>query len=418
MKFSWVRILVILLPTLLCLPYLGQSGLRVEHLIVYILGALGLLKIICYKQPVEKKIIKLLIFWLLAILFAIVSTYWSIFINAQGQFSTKTISGIEHYTRPLFCLAAGIYICNKNKNLNSLLVFIDGLFMLLSINTLLILLQLATGNATIFPFFQPPITALEVSDGVVVRNLWEASVEMGRFTGIFYAPMESGVFYGVGLFLWLQNGLRFSRTKDIVLLILIMIGGILSVSKVFIVVALVLFMIGLCFCFRAKLTKQLVASAALGLFSAAVLLKNWDGYYLIMYFMGQTNSDIGIIERITSHRFGDANTQVNELFNVAYAHGKWFGLGVNPFPVMDNELLLWFAELGLIGLVLLLCIYCSLFLIFRRKYRDKTGLFIPLFILGAALGGPVVTITKASSVLWFLAVFWSMEKAPPDKLDA
>src|SRR5690606_27003034 len=171
-----------------------------------------------------------------------------------------------------------------------------------------------------------------------------------RYTGIFNQPMEAGVMYSIGLLTWLYLIEKVKKIKiiHILPLFLLVISGLLSVSKIFIFGGLALFFVGVFFNKNIYkiIFKLTFITLILGWIAYHFLIKSWSGLnYLLRFFQGNEN----MIHLLTAGRFGSENSQQSGLFSRVWEQSPLFGFGLGVNEVYDSGFYQVFAVSGIIG---------------------------------------------------------------------
>lgn len=230
-------------------------------------------------------------------------------------------------------------------------------------------------------------------------SVWIAARDVGRFSGIFNQPLEAGVFYSTALlalvYCWKREELN--RAILAILLVLILAGGFLSLSKNFMVVG-VLTAIGLAVWMRVIPLWLVVAIATPIAIAVPPLVIEYNPDYvdslLALYYTG------GLFSALTAGRFGQEDSQVVLLFKSLFEVGDWpLGRGLGSHLPLDSGFLEFFYQGGLFALggfviaMLMLLIYG-----WRERETDVGRLMVAVifFILGASLGGPAFTANRAN----------------------
>ncbi|MDQ1228604.1 hypothetical protein [Sphingomonas sp. SORGH_AS_0879] len=236
-------------------------------------------------------------------------------------------------------------------------------------------------------------------------SVWTQAQEIGRFSGIFNQPLEAGVFYSVALmalvFCW-----KYARVNKLLLvglLVLIMAGGGLSLSKNFIVVGIV--------CSAALaiwigvIPFWLVLAIALPtMLIVPPLFVRYNPDYVdslvALYYTG------GLFSALTAGRFGQADSQVSILFQSLFEVGDWpLGRGLGSHLPLDNGFLEFFYQGGIVALGgFVIALLALLIHGWRHRAMDQGRFLVMLilFTIGASLGGPAFTANRANIVLLLL----------------
>jgi hypothetical protein len=248
-------------------------------------------------------------------------------------------------------------------------------------------------------------------------------MNMGRYGGIFNQPFESGLGYSLALLGWYQ--LR-SHEKRIPFweygrLLLLMFGGLASVSKVFLFAGIPLFMAFILACkpYRILMISLLVLIGLVFVFDN--VRESWGGSSLIeSYFSVGKGTDL--LSLYTANRFAHRSTQVQEQFSEVWNRSPLFGFGFAPLEVMDNGLLWAFGGGGIIGGSIFVLILCKALVrtgSLVRKSKEQIFPFLMLLLMVmAAMGAPAFTINRSSTIFWTvypLAILVGLRQSSPQK---
>ncbi|WP_101846132.1 hypothetical protein [Zhihengliuella sp. ISTPL4] len=254
-------------------------------------------------------------------------------------------------------------------------------------------------------------TRVEVTD--YMRPFWanedstttaDLAAQLGRYSGIFNLPSEAGAMYGVAglaaIYAWSN------RPALVALLVTLMtLGGLISVSKVFIFGGLPFIVI---YWFWSQRGGRKVAALfglvliALGVVQSG-LFSEWTGAnYLGRLFV--TSSDQGFLELYSAGRF-DSDSTFNTVINQALAYNPLTGAGAAGWKIpYDGAIAEALIVGGVIGLILLSIVILSIFSLARGL--DRSGQWFA-FLLGAvtvagSLGFSPLTANRISTVTWVI----------------
>jgi hypothetical protein len=231
----------------------------------------------------------------------------------------------------------------------------------------------------------------------------DRAADLGRLSGIFNQPAEAGVVYGIAGLLAVWR-FRHKPKTMLLLLTLICVGGMLCVSKVFIFGGVPLILI--------YLWKSRSGGGKLGvMFSAAIvavgvaqsgLLQQWIGFnYLARWFVPV--EDQGLIEFYSAGRWNSGAGMV-DVFDSVMQTRALTGFGIQGLAVPYDSAWTEAAVLaGVLGLVLLGLVYLCLWRMAGRIAEAEArtlGLFVTVFLIGASLGIPSLTVNRASTIVW------------------
>lgn len=238
-------------------------------------------------------------------------------------------------------------------------------------------------------------------DSVALRALTN-----GRYSGIFNQPMESGAIYSVGLFCWyylvkLKNQIKMG---DLVKLIFLLFGGVLSVSKVFLFIGVPLFLLVMLInkTFYRHFIK-ILSWSVVSIFLFLQLLVIWKGGDYLARFWAPSQD---LTSLVTAGRFGE-DSQLATLFKGVSEHNLLIGGGYGFSDVYDSLYFYFFSIGGIIGLIFLGILLLTFFKQIRKQYKrngNECVVFILLFclIVAGGVGAPILTLNRVNILLWTL----------------
>ena len=393
-------------------PYLlMQFGLRTDHVVIYPLAVFAAFKHIgsgrLLPRPGTLAIIALIL---------IVPTLWILTVTFAGgneHISTnQIIAELENEIQPVALVFILSWYLGRLSlgSLEIMLAFASVLLcVLLSLHAILEIISL---QYDIWPFISPFVRHQPSEEPF--ETVWGAARDMGRHCGLFQQPVEAGVAYCTGLIAWMYWSTTAGKRSLWlnVCLPLIIIGGVLPVSKVFLLGAPILSIVFLALSMHRKhlLIGTFVAATVLVYVSAIPQFAEWSGAEGITWvFSGEEMGDV--FRRYTAGRLGDDGgwtmnaaygvLQDSPLFGYGYASdavGPYDGAHLERLVVGGiPALLLYLALLGVIG--------TSAVRRMRTSRIHSTVLFsLFLLVVGAGLGAPVISLNRCSIWLWILIV--------------
>lgn len=392
-------------------PYVFPSyGLRSEHFLVYPLLLLAV-PVFLMRQHffyLYKPILEMLVL-LLGI------TLWTMIVSLSGDYvsesSYKFISSLENYIQPTAIIIVVLTFVSYASYASFLYCFQRLCWVLI----LLLCLNSVVAFASIFwnlsNFIQPFVEGCFRGSGTSVSHLaWT----MGRYSGIFNQPVESGLTYSLGLLSWgylSRICMRIDFTNYCTLFMLI-VGGILSVSKVFILGGMPLFILYLnpMRNFRKYFSWRFVLTAIIGYYIVLSMVPFWSGwdFFLRLFKLGESNTNL--IYLYTAGRFGIQGAGVQSTFAKVWQEAPLQGFGFGVSSLLDNGYLEFFLQGGMVAL---LGYFALLGIFFQHCLRgflngyEEGRLLLAFFVLvvGGSLGAPVLTINRFSTIFWVLNTF-------------
>lgn len=283
--------------------------------------------------------------------------------------------------------------------------FASTIAVMLSLNSLIMLGQVAIDshlNALLANFW----TQSTSPDGFSVAM---SALQGLRFTGIFNQPSEAGLAYGLGLMciLYLISASAHGPFFRFVTLVLILFGGIMTVSKIFFLLALPIAFISVLKPYRMQSrARSYLFAAIIGVISLALIFGQSHQILRITdFFRLQILTDFGLL---SGGRYGE-NDGVYENISFVMRDSPLFGYGISTFGTgSDSE---WLRLLGVSGLTGVLAIIVALTVLLIRLVTNFMGLPTYELILaagalallvGASFGFPAMSSNRAGSMLMVL----------------
>lgn len=270
----------------------------------------------------------------------------------------------------------------------------------MSVNGMIAFAQLASGNITVLSFLPRFWGAVPVTREVA------GTASAGRFTGIFSLPAEAGMAYGLGLFcvVFLAQRGTWHRVLLGCFAAVMIAGGVLSVSKVFLLGALPLAALMV---LRGHGRTRVLLCAALGgagfwLLAHAGVLPAWAGAAKVG---GLLNPAVRIWG---GGRYGAGGSLGVPAADVLHA-SPWYGFGASGLLVPYDSL--WLEALVLAGLAGVVLTAALVAAVGWRWLALRSALGRPEWLLagaslalaaGASAGLPSLTTDRAGTLLWLI----------------
>lgn len=387
-------------------PYIG-FGARLEHVVIMSLIAWLILS---GKVSISRCILFLILAQTLNALWCLAVAV----IVYPADFNFGALAALDNLIQPVLVIliTASVFRgaeLEKCERLFQSVVITAGI--LLSINTLISILAIFID---VWPFVQFFVTGETGSTG---RSVWQNAFSNGRYSGIFNQPLEAGLAYSVALLSWcylFRSSSISGAWFNIVLPLLLIIGGVLTVSKVFVLggVAVCAFYIALTLNRSTTFRPELVIGAgvflALGIVSANVLESSWFGFSYLSRLISFGLEPSELIRTYTAGRFDTESSVVLTNFMHVVDDSPFTGFGLGSLTVsVDSGFLEYFYQGGVLSLLVYISIIVFILLrgltIFSRARIE--GLFLialSVLIIGASMGGPVFTSNRTSILLWVI----------------
>jgi hypothetical protein len=271
--------------------------------------------------------------------------------------------------------------------------------------------------------------------------------QMGRFSGVFNQPAEAGVAYSLAAFsllYLLRTGASGPRWRTYLLWVLIVVGGLLTLSKVFVVggIAVAAVMIVVDRANRWRMTALSLgtvgAAAAMG---AVGLAGSWGASIMLNWYLVSIRAGDSPLYTLTAGRFGEAGSvgppsiavpvaPTGDDGTVSVAGGlvavareivdkhAWFGVGARGLAVAYDSS--WTESIvvgGLVGLALVIAVHLVLayrFVQVRRALPAAARTLaaaVLVLVLGSSLGMPSLTGNREGTLLWIFVTLLLLEPA-------
>ena len=385
-------------------PYLGGTGLKTEHVLIY---GVGLAYSVTF-LPVHR-----LNLWRSL---PISMPLWACLglTQAVGYFATSTaardittmsriLAAVEHLAQPLVVVTV-MWSLGRILPPESLTKALDKALNILvwglCLNSLLVGWLIATGEIGPFAAWLPPTAG---DPGTV----WATAMQGGRYGGIFNQPFESGLSYSLAALAWYRLQSQRKRTPfwEYARLLLLVFGGLVSVSKVFLFAALPLF---IAFVLVRKVNRALIAGLLVLVTAVFVFYRvqdSWNGSSLMTgYFSLEKGGDA--LNLYTGNRFAHDRTQVEEQFSEVWDSAPIFGFGFAPFEIIDSGFLWAFGSGGIIGAGIFALLLSKALIrtwgLVRKNREQVFSFLILLLMVAASVGAPAFTINRGSTIFWTL----------------
>ncbi|MDJ0324450.1 hypothetical protein QMG61_11835 [Cryobacterium sp. PH31-AA6] len=373
-------------------PYVAGS-IRTEQIAVY--GASLVILPFTISALRTRGGLRLLIPWVLYITIALLGVVFPSLIVARWE-PGSVLAGVDNMLLPLMILMILWSVVPGTSASALLQIFARIIVVGMAVNGVLAMISTRVDLSGILrPFW---------GNAASVSTTAELAALLGRFGGIFNQPAEAGALYGIaGLLAVFTLADRPGRL--VLVLIPIVIGGLISVSKIFILggIPLILF-------YWLKSGRR--RSPVVGLFSLAIvalgivqsgLLDKWIGFSYLTRLVNPTEG--GLVSFYSSGRTGDGSSAAliaAETLRVSPLTGVGAGGWKVPYDSFFSESL---AVGGILGFALQLCVFAGIFTLAYQTKDPSRRLFtylFAIFVAGAALGFSPLTANRVSTVVWLI----------------
>lgn len=404
------------------------TPLRVEHLLIYGCAPFAVWRLRAHPRLVVQRPE----LTQLAVTMAWV-TVWTLVVTLIGEASyaseRKLISHAERYVRPIAVMAltiAAVGARPAHERERALRRSMSLMVTLLQVNAVVAALS-------VFIDLRPMLAGFWGPDSVVDGELFNPTYAGGRFTGVFTQAAEAGLAYALGLLCWVYLVLQRGRVgwRDVFGAAMLVVGGMLTVSKVvlFVGLPLAILLMGLTGVGRRMMKPY--SLALLGIFGVGVALgtQQWMGWdFLVWTVIGSGDPNVDWLSdtvfRYSGGRVGVDGTMLRDLFARVISEAPVWGLGFGAFTNLDSAYVEFFAQggsVGLLGYVFLLMsmTWTAVRLVGQRMAGGVLMLFIACLIIVAGLGAPVITMNRFSTMLWVvMALLYPVSDRSPSAAPA
>lgn len=383
-------------------PYLHPS-VRMEQIVLYpILGTVVLWHLLA--GGVMRYNTRLMRFCVLFTFFVIWGTASAI-LRGESILQISYLANLESYFQPLAILMLSAILLRRatSESLTSVLnVIILAMCAGALFNAAVALYHLLFGVPWFIEYFLPPRSE---SRGV---NVWDLSVKMGRIIGTFATPLEGGAIYGAALigatYLYYARALR--APYYVVIALGIIIGGILTVSKGFLVA------LGLVGFYHLKFQQVRSTRWVFGLvavliggmvFFATVGDVGWQGLQRFEKYVAVDDQD-SAVRVFTAGRYGADDAAITSRAENVLKESPVIGYGMQYKDIFDSGFLEPLLLGGLVGLGIYLGIFVELLRLSFGGALDRDRSFyarlLVVYVLIVSLGAPIITKNKFEVMLW------------------
>lgn len=374
-------------------PYLVGS-IRVEQAVVYGLLLLSMPFVLKNFNPISG--LNFFLWWAFYIAVAMVG---AIFPPLTMPFpSGSLLAGLDNLLLPLAIMVLVWTFVPREEAYRLVKLACKFIAGLMFINAIIAILSTSIDLSPVLKFFW--------TSGESGGSVAERAEAIGRYSGIFNQPVEVGMMYSIAgiasIYVW--------RTRPIFtvcILSVIIIGGLISVSKIFILAGLPTIIFYLIWSFKGVQKVLVFVTVLLIVFGISLsgFFSAWDGAdYLLRLFIPRQDQDV--ISLYSAGRFNEGAT-FWEHFWMALNTSFFGGVGASGWKIPYDGALLEFAVMGgVLGLLSLLVILLSLLtLSFKFEMGDPLRIFSLLFaaqVIAANFGFSPLTANRTSTVVWTL----------------
>lgn len=393
-SFFWSRLLVGVLIVGVFGPYITGS-VRSEQLAVYALAPLLVFTFVRLKAWS----ISLLSAWI----FSLVVVTLGHLLRSPGMTPWESGSALSGYDSLLLPLVVMVLIWTLVPVVGAVSVLRTAGILIALLTALNAIVAVASSMVPNLVTYLHPFWSAEAGDA---GSVGELAMTMGRFSGVFNQPAEAGLVYSIAavLTVWV-----FSKQRRWMypLLALITIGGMLSVSKVFLLVGLPVAIALLLF--TQKIAGWIGIFLAGGLLTivlgTASFFQQWTGLDYLTRLL-EIPENQSIFQFYSAGRWTEGSA-VLEVADFVLGASPLFGMGIAGLAVPYDSL--WTEAIvlgGVLMVVAMVVVFGALIWAFR-KIPDKnlrlTSYAFWAVLVGASFGIPSLTTNRAATIVWIVA---------------
>jgi hypothetical protein len=386
-------------------PYLlPHFGLRLDHVVVYGLFFVFLCAAVVSELPV----------WLNPTLLVIIMSLgaaiiWTTVATVFGDYPlisrNRDLASFVRFSQPMAVVAVMAFVTQdvpKSELSNSLRLVSMTICVFMNLNAVLAACQLFWDTSPVAHYFLRSLGE---------PTVWEVTASQGRYSGIFDQPIQNGLAYSMALISWVYFVSHSRSLWPWVLFPLLVLGGTVGSSKVFLFAGLPAATLYLLF--RGKSGLGTYFQALVGLVAATVvldlILREWVGMSFFSHLIDPSLMDTDPLGLYTGGRFGTEG-QIFGQFSEIWGSDPLCGRGFGTAEILDNGYLEFFWQGGLVGLVLYILIIATIAWAGIRGVveNEEHGFLVIILctmVIGAGFGGPALTLNRSSILVW---VFMSL----------
>lgn len=380
-------------------PYVA-SGVRTEQIAIYLIAPALLFHSVAGRRQADPGVARLGAIWAIILVVSV----WA-GLNPPSGFDSPVLAGIDSMLAP-FLLIAIVAFWARSADAESVLDSVQRWTVWL----------LAANAVVAFAMTRSPELWTVLADrwwgGAPASGLEKAvgeyAASYGRFGGVFNTPVAAGTAYSVGLCALIHLALtrRLTGWRLLVATLGILLGGVLSQSKVFLIAGLPIALI----LALAASPRKVGAGARLltltGVAAVAISQTAWWAEIGAQRMGDLLSGASNPLTVYTANRYGEsaAVRSIGEAVR-DQAPVAGFGAGAPALGPLDTAWVEMLARAGYIGLVAfgLWIAGVALLLMNRRSRLPRiqwwTGAATMMVLIAASTGGPSLTQNRAGTLL-------------------
>ena len=400
-------------------PYVTGSA-RTEQIAVF--GAIGLILIFGWPRIAAARSVAVLPFltvWVGLYTFTLIATVQRPF--DPGFYGAQPVShALSALALPIGLIAVTWYWTLQAGEVALIRAVAPLITGAMCVNALIEVAQVSTGKAaviSVLPHFWSVSGQLTSVAAYAAQN--------GRYTGIFDQPAEAGIAYGVALLcvIWLARRGVIRLPMTVLAGVLVAVGGVLTLSKVFLLVAVPVAVLTV---LRGPARTRVVLgtsamAAVLWAVGSAGLLPAWRLGGVALGSLAHPGGSLAA--QYSGGRYGSGGTLGPVASDVLHA-APWTGFGAGGLAKAYDSL--WLEVLVVSGVLGVILAVAMLVMLAWRWLRLRGRLAIPEWHLaggvlalaaGASLGLPSLTANRAGTLLWLIigVLITAMPSATPPR---
>lgn len=373
-------------------PYL-VGGVRWEQAVVYLLATVAVVFAAPFIRPWGG--LRFLIPWVLMLAVALLGEAFPLRSSARWD-GGGLLAGVDNLLLPLAVMVS-VWCFVKPPQAESLLNLAGKLYVGgMTLNAGLAILDTRYDLAG---YLRPFWTREDAMSAVAIR-----AGEMGRLSGIINQPSAAGLAYSLAglLAVYLYMG---KRRKLYLLLAIITIGGVLTVSKVFLLVGAPLILIYLWKSIQRKAGLMFAfILAAAGVIQYGIF-QRWEGVDMLTRLLDPPPGQ-SLIGFYTAGRWVEGSPMMQVILE-ALRVSPLSGVGAGGWAIPYDSA--WTQAIVVAGLLGAACLAAVLLGFFRLAKtttdpeRRRFTWFFALLLFGASFGVPALTTNRVGVIVWLVA---------------
>jgi hypothetical protein len=394
-------------PLLVCLvlaslgPYL-VGGIRTEQVAVYGLAfATGMLAILRARQTAAVHLAPVAVPWLLYLTIALLAST-----GPTAQPAGSRLAGLDNLFSPvaiMLIVNVTVQQADAERHFRTVARLVA---LALGANGLLAVVMTQADLSPIFRSFWSGDAGVTTA---------ENAAALGRISGVFNQPAEAGLAYGIaGLCAWYVW--RHEQVRFLLGLAPIVVGGLLTVSKIFILGGLPILILLVLRSSRSRL--GVFAAALLATLGAlqAGLADSWTGAARLGRLL-RPRTEGSLLEFFSGGRTEEAGS-VQQAFDAVAGIDPVFGVGIQGLALPYDSG--WTEAFVLAGAIGFGCYSLTLlgigFMALRTEEQARRWFAYGLagLAIGGSLGVPALTANRVGTLLWLLVALVALGQTSSD----